>query len=268
MITKSMPISKLWAGRVTPYKGGSFFLLQGYFDDSGTHRGSDIVVWAGFLATEERWTAFEKDWRDLLETYGISAFHIYDCTHGTGDFDGWCQGKRDAAIYDFREIILTHNLLGIGCAASVKDWDDLVIGEHRKYLRTSEEYCLSRVVSEAVRFEVENYPDNRMAIMFDQRDRPDTEIIAINRIFDFYGKRHPRLTEYSFVRTKSVLPVQAADMFAWESYQYAKEYLKTGQCPEARPHFKHFLDKGLLHGKILHRCGIEQLLKSYDHRTD
>jgi hypothetical protein len=41
-------------------------MLTGYFDDSGTHSNSEIVVMAGFVGTGEQWQKFEKTWADKL----------------------------------------------------------------------------------------------------------------------------------------------------------------------------------------------------------
>jgi hypothetical protein len=41
-------------------------MLLAYFDDSGTHGNSEIVVMAGFVGTEEQWKIFEKAWSKKL----------------------------------------------------------------------------------------------------------------------------------------------------------------------------------------------------------
>ena len=114
-------------------------VLTAYFDDSGTHAGSKVVLWAGFLAPEHRWLALDEEWRALLTKWKISAFHMSHCMALDGEFEGWREAERDRCIFEFRAVILKFQMFGLGSAVSALDWDELVVGEHRPYLRTAEE---------------------------------------------------------------------------------------------------------------------------------
>src|SRR5450631_1240772 len=50
----------------------------GYFDDSGHPDDQMTVVVAGFIATEDQWRLFERDWRNILDPFGIDIFHMTD----------------------------------------------------------------------------------------------------------------------------------------------------------------------------------------------
>lgn len=57
-----------------------------YFDESDTHDGSPVYTVAGYIATVEQWTHFEREWIDLLKELGLwprTAFHMADieCPH-------------------------------------------------------------------------------------------------------------------------------------------------------------------------------------------
>lgn len=41
-------------------------LLQGYFDDSGSHGGEGIYVLGGFLAPSVSWPNFSAEWQNVL----------------------------------------------------------------------------------------------------------------------------------------------------------------------------------------------------------
>jgi hypothetical protein len=49
-----------------------------YFDDSGDPDSEKIVVVAGFVASNEQWFRFEREWKQLLESEGLVSFHMTD----------------------------------------------------------------------------------------------------------------------------------------------------------------------------------------------
>lgn len=56
--------------------------------------------------------------------------------------------------------------------------------------------------------------------------------------------------------------LQAADMFAWETNRYARDFHKTGQYSDPSAHFKQFLQKGLMNGEFYDREKIKTLVKN------
>ena len=46
----------------TGHREGFLMLIRAYFDDSGTHANSDVVVLGGLLGSVDQWTQFETAW--------------------------------------------------------------------------------------------------------------------------------------------------------------------------------------------------------------
>lgn len=46
-----------------------------YIDDSGKSDQSPVLVLAGYLASEDRWAAFDVEWCNILERFSMPAFH-------------------------------------------------------------------------------------------------------------------------------------------------------------------------------------------------
>ena len=55
-------------------------MLEAYFDESGTHATQDesLLIVAGYLAEEAKWSAFEKCWAALLKQFNVDRFHMKD----------------------------------------------------------------------------------------------------------------------------------------------------------------------------------------------
>lgn len=234
-------------------------MLHAYFDDSGTHSNSDIVVWAGFVVSEKKWTAFDAEWRVLLANpdWKLSHFHMYDVVHGDGECMGWEQGKRDRCIYEFREIILKHGLHGIGNTISKKDWEEIVIPS-KIFSYPAESFGLSAAIA-LTRHHKQD--EDEISIIFDNTKR---DVNAVNKGIDYYkndgGK--PKLVDVLFVDMKQFTGLQAADMLAWETYRYGLDYLEKGDYPEPSPHFRHFLEKCELNGEFFNRRRIIKLVEN------
>lgn len=54
---------------------GCIAVLEAYLDESGTHKGAEILCVAGYVGNRKEWFAFEKGWQKQLNKSGIACFH-------------------------------------------------------------------------------------------------------------------------------------------------------------------------------------------------
>ena len=123
-------------------------MLIGYFDDSGTHTNSEIVVMAGFVGTREQWQQFKKAWSDKLSEPlpgkpPLKRFHMVNCVQRDREFSDYTEAERDAVIHDFRQIILDAKLIGNVTAVDRVAWDEIMVGPLRMLHGDAEWYCLN-----------------------------------------------------------------------------------------------------------------------------
>jgi hypothetical protein len=64
-------------------------VLTAYFDESGTHAGSELSVMAGFLGNARQWRKLEKRSAKLFDRYKVDVFHTIDVRRSDKDFEGW-----------------------------------------------------------------------------------------------------------------------------------------------------------------------------------
>jgi uncharacterized protein DUF3800 len=210
-------------------------MLRAYFDDSGSHRDSDVVLWSGLFGNQYQWEHFEKLWAAKLQNPSpgkvpLKRFHMANCQAADGEFLGWSRTATDFLIHELGDIILRCGLHSDGAAISRKDWDDLVTGNLRTALGDAEGYSLRMAFVRALKWARMKGGESKIAFIFDRRKEREGEGKRIFELFEHYARiESSGVTPVSvaFSDSYNVLPLQGADMLAWEQYRYATEHLRS-----------------------------------------
>jgi hypothetical protein len=69
-------------------------MLIAYFDDSGSHTDSDVVIWNGLFGNHYQWRLFNELWEAKLKDPSpgkepLKRFHMFECQNSLGEFSGW-----------------------------------------------------------------------------------------------------------------------------------------------------------------------------------
>lgn len=221
-------------------------MLTAYFDDSGTHAGSPVVLMGGLMGVERQWTDFESAWDAHLkaplggERPPLKRFHMYDCEHGEGEFGHWKKAERDRFIYELREVIFASGLFGYACAIDRKEWDGLIRATVREMTGDAEQYCVISCILRTLEHAKRLAPGEPVAFVFDNRPHREE---SNKKIFDLYNGYHkiggpiPEPARIAFESSADTLPLQAADLFAWEVRNHAIDWIHLGHDAPRRPHF-------------------------------
>ncbi|MGA7806518.1 MAG: DUF3800 domain-containing protein, partial [Bradyrhizobium sp.] len=210
-------------------------MITAYFDDSGTHEPSDIVLVAGIFGTEGRMDSLDRNWKRHLDLPlcgrkdPLSRFHAYDCYQSVGEFRGWTRTETDYFRHQLRTVIIESEVAAYGIACSRKDYDELITGDLRSVLGTPEGMCINQCLVRSLGWVQANTFDPAMRFVFD--DRPSEVRRYAGTVYDAFQRwiaPPPQLAGYAFLSSKKVRPLQAADLVAWELYQNAKDILTGG----------------------------------------
>jgi hypothetical protein len=249
--------------------GSEAIVLIGYFDDSGTHTNSEIVVMAGFVGTREQWQQFKKAWSDKLSEPlpgkpPLKRFHMVDCMQRDREFSDYSEAERDAVIHDFRQTILDAKLIGNVTAVDRVAWDEIMVGPLRMLYGDAEWYCLNNCMSFSINQATNFFADNAVELFFDNRPEiikgPFQAILSKFEALYNGDPQFPRwshLVKCSFVSSEEHKPLQAADMLAWESNHHALSWLHGSSAPLPRPHLLPFVKTGLITAGFADRGSIE-----------
>jgi hypothetical protein len=73
------------------------FSPAGYFDESGIHADSQVIVVAGYVSPERDWRRLEIKWNKILKEEGIPQYHTKDIEADPprGIYEGWTRARAD-----------------------------------------------------------------------------------------------------------------------------------------------------------------------------
>lgn len=171
-----------------------------YFDES-TGNGSPILVVAGFLSTDAQWAQFESEWKAVLADFGITAFHMQHFEKRKGKFRVMQKPVRKKLFGALIEIIKNRAAFGFACATHILAFNEVFQGRERT------------AVGSPVAFFYDTGHNNSGEVaesfVSEKNDSENTEY---------------RLGSLTFADDELVVPLQAADIAAYELWKWLDEH--------------------------------------------
>jgi hypothetical protein len=237
-------------------------MLRAFFDDSGTHRQSDVALIGGLIGTREQWEKFEEQWAakliaPLLGKPALRRFHLSECNACDGDFADYSRAESDAVIHDFRQIIIDAKLISIASAVDRRTWNEFITGDLQERFGDPVAACVERCLGECMAVADPHPEGDAVSIWFDRSVKsPRIRDIADRFMHPLF---RPRISTVQFGSVTDLLPLQGADIVATESYWHAIEWLKLGDAALPRAHMRHYTANAYYEASILDREAISRL---------
>lgn len=200
-----------------------YAMLTAYFDESGSSHTDKVFVVAGYVSSVNNWEKFEKRWTELLRQYEISKLHRSELENFQGEFKTWNPEKRARFLRSAHAIIKAYTYVGIG-SAILKD--HFAHGENKILLEKvggPYTWCIHECLV-AIRYWRENR-SNRTPIrcVFEKglSGKSNLEFTLGSLL------RECHIDGWSF-ESKNCIPLQAADVVAYEFYKFNHNQLIEG----------------------------------------
>lgn len=216
---------------------GTVAMLECYFDDSGTHEGSQVVAWGGLIGAADSFDAFTLEWNKLLAApllgkLPIKNMHLTSLRNGKGEFLGYSQGEIDLLTKKFRDIIIQCGLECIAYIALVPDWFRASKPIDRRAFRGPKDFAFLGVL-EAIE-KMSRISDGALSCHFDVGAQDD--ILRMHQeIWTIFNPVAAEKTAFTFSPVAKVAGLQGADMVAHEAYHYGLHLID--ECYPENPHF-------------------------------
>ena len=224
-------------------------MLSSFFDESGDEQDpkSKICGMAGCIASSVQWDKFSIKWKDRLDRDGLAYFHMKEYAHSTGIFTEWKgdEPRRRLLLGDLWDLIEEVNPLFCGAFIPLEYYRDALDGYQRKELVGS--YFLTYQSCIAMAFTMFHMEDGdrveEMITVFDDkkgfRERVNDFYDFLLQAADYGGRMPPPI----FRDMRQILPLQAADMVAYESH---REYARRLYDPEKKPRWGFLRLEGII----------------------
>jgi hypothetical protein len=102
-------------------------MLKAHFDESGTDGYHAAVVIGGYVASDEQWEEFQRQWEQMLLNEDISELHMTDLISFQKEFHrdkGWDEQRRRRVLERARRVIRTNTMFGLAAAVIIADCEE------------------------------------------------------------------------------------------------------------------------------------------------
>ncbi len=203
--------------------------LKAYYDSSGNrgNKSEKVLTLSGFAASDNVWHRFETEWKCALDANGVQLFHMSEAMSLNRYFsrnNGWNEAKVYALVNDLFNVIgkfRTKEFEAYSCSVRLSDYQraKLILPK----LRTPEAICVNFCVGN-LRIPTQDIQTLKpIELFFDENER---FLTTIYRIWDQAKNKSQtsgwpkQIADIKSVNSKTCLPIQAADMFAWIVHRY------------------------------------------------
>ena len=196
-------------------------MLEAYFDES--ERRTGVFAVAGYAFAKEQAKKFTKDWAELFQPYG-GACHMKDLTARQGAFKGIDPDEPARLIKGAVKIINRRASFGVAVSCQLEEMDYYL----PKWVRGFEHaypVCCHMAATMLGAQVKQSSMDSTIAYFFEAGH----QFAASSHFLMNYATQSPetkesyRYSAHAFVPKGEAVPLQAADMLAWEWAKYRDE---------------------------------------------
>ncbi|HUK48020.1 MAG TPA: DUF3800 domain-containing protein [Terriglobales bacterium] len=201
-------------------------MYEVYFDDSGTHRNSEVAIAACYVSTKRGWDSFVDAWDDARVEEGFDVFHMADFVapreRGHKPFCDWDNAKKDHVYDRLAKIINENKRIGIACGVPKKAYDEEVPDELRiHYGREHYAFAVRKCLMSILEWRESSQIILPMRYVFDWEmsgsgKRAEISAMMHTMHASWRDKFGLEPEGFSFERKEEFKPLQAADILAWQ----------------------------------------------------
>jgi hypothetical protein len=209
-------------------------MLTIYCDDSGTSANNKVAVVAGYIGSVFQWRRFNSEWQTLLDSEGVKVMHRVNLETFHGEFKEWNPDRRTAFVKEAQVIIKRRTYGSLGAAVIKADFESVMPEWVQKLYGGPYGWCAQDCIVGSRRWREEHpHGDDSIDWVFEAGTEGTGQVMAmLDSLFTNPMERPQyRINSWTFAG-KNVLPLQAADVVAYESFKHMEnQIIGGGQRP-------------------------------------
>lgn len=208
----------------------SLAFFKTYYDESFGHPSLNprLFFVGGCTLSAAGWNSLKEPWNDALKEFSVSIYRASDCNTSRGQYTGWDGIKKDR----FRQRLIrvvdeswrNTDICPViqYCGLNMIDFN-LIAEQYPHAILSPYEFCVWILVAGSRSAIANIRGDNSLGIFFEdgQDVRPH-----IRKKLQQQQKSESRIVDISFVSKEDHLPLQVADMIAFEAFKSHTEGMR------------------------------------------
>jgi hypothetical protein len=206
-------------------------MLQGFIDDSGSSPNDPVYVLGGFISTIPRWLAFSDEWQAILDCEPkLGYFKASEARARDGEFrNGWNPGLIAQRVLELTEAACRHAQFRVHCFLRRSDFDRLIMPVANRLpdifshnFKNPYFLCLQGIVMTAqLNKQAARITDPIEYVLDEHGVLGDLAVHSWRLAREAIGNDVPDyfMSPPTFKNDKAVLPLQAADLYAWNIHE-------------------------------------------------
>jgi uncharacterized protein DUF3800 len=196
-------------------------MFTAYFDESGTHDTSPLILIAGWVGKDTQWEKFSVKWKDILKEYDIDMFHMNKWSNKIGRYGQMKESDRQELIRKLLDCILATVEVGFFGSFHMQSYKELIEEGYKDSLGNPYSLCAMICIKSLMQWRESKNLREPIAYILEAGAKGSLEFHAAFNI----ARKHPQFGggfthgPLALWDKKEILPLQAADIIAYECWK-------------------------------------------------
>jgi hypothetical protein len=209
---------------------GHVIVIKVAMDESEVDENTPVITVAAYVARPKLWRDWTERWN--VAKRPIKVFHAADCANSHGEFEGWMAERRDPFVTRLLDVMEASDIPGVVIGLHKIEFLEAIQGREdlRAIFGTPYTACFHWVTQTIINIANELGSLDRIGFVHECNDYQHEALDSFGWI-KRNGNPAARAIGIQFLGKEDYVPLQAADMLAYES----NKRIRDPSRPERRP---------------------------------